>query len=133
VRKYVDLDEFYKSLTEALIHAGIHTGAKVKIHYVDSETIEKTGSGSLSAMDAILVPGGFGRRGVEGKIKAIRYARDNGIPYLGICLGMQLAVIEHARHRASLANANSTEFDSDTPHPVVALITEWQNRDGSIE
>jgi CTP synthase len=133
VGKYVDLTESYKSLTEALIHAGIHTGAKVKIHYVDSETIEKTGSASLAAMDAILVPGGFGRRGVEGKIKAIRYARENGIPYLGICLGMQLAVIEHARDVAGLANAHSTEFDPDTPHPVIALITEWQDRDGRIE
>ena len=133
VGKYVDLTESYKSLTEALIHAGIHTGAKVKIHYVDSETIEKTGSGSLSAMDAILVPGGFGRRGVEGKIKAIRYARDNGIPYLGICLGMQLAVIEHARDVSGLTGAHSTEFDPDTEHPVIALITEWQDRDGRVE
>jgi CTP synthase len=133
VGKYVDLTESYKSLTEALIHAGIHTGAKVRIHYVDSETIEKTGSGSLAAMDAILVPGGFGQRGVEGKMKAIRYARENGTPYLGICLGMQLAVIEHARDVSGLADAHSTEFDPDTPHPVIALITEWQDRDGRIE
>jgi CTP synthase len=133
VGKYVDLTESYKSLTEALIHAGIHTGARVKIHYVDSETMEKTGSGSLAAMDAILVPGGFGRRGVEGKIKAIRYARENGVPYLGICLGMQLAVIEHARDVAGLDGAHSTEFDPDSPHPVIALITEWQDRDGRIE
>ncbi|MBI2296781.1 MAG: CTP synthase, partial [Betaproteobacteria bacterium] len=133
VGKYVDLTESYKSLTEALIHAGIHTGARVRIHYIDSENIEKTGISCVSNMDAILVPGGFGRRGVEGKIKAIRYARENAVPYLGICLGMQLAVIEFARDVAGLANAHSTEFDPDTPHPVVALITEWQDRDGRIE
>jgi CTP synthase len=133
VGKYVDLTESYKSLTEALIHAGIHTGARVKIHYMDSENIEKNGTGSLAAMDAILVPGGFGKRGVEGKIKAIRYARENGIPYLGICLGMQLAVIEYARNIAGLVGAHSTEFDPDTPHPVIALITEWQDRDGRVE
>ena len=133
VGKYVDLTESYKSLSEALIHAGIHTRSKVQIHYVDSEAIERDGIDALQGMDAILVPGGFGKRGVEGKIAAIRYARENGIPYLGICLGMQLAVIEYARHMAGLADANSTEFDPDTPHPVVALITEWQNRDGSIE
>src|SRR5438067_12315184 len=133
VGKYVDLTESYKSLSEALIHAGIHTRSKVAIHYVDSEAIEREGIEGLRAMDAILVPGGFGKRGVEGKIAAIRFARESGIPYLGICLGMQLAVIEYARHKAGLANANSTEFEPDTPHPVVALITEWQNRDGSIE
>ena len=133
VGKYVDLTESYKSLSEALTHAGIHTRSKVQIHYVDSEAIDRDGVDALKGMDAILVPGGFGKRGVEGKIKAIRYARENGIPYLGICLGMQLAIIEHARHKAGLANANSTEFDPDTPHPVVALITEWQNRDGTVE
>src|SRR5450755_2149970 len=133
VGKYVDLTESYKSLSEALIHAGIHTRSKVGIHYVDSELVERDGVDCLKGMDAILVPGGFGKRGVEGKIKAIRYARENRIPYLGICLGMQLAVIEYARHKAGLANANSTEFDAATPQPVVALITEWQNRDGSIE
>ena len=133
VGKYVDLTESYKSLTEALIHAGIHTGARVKIDYIDSENIEKNGTACLHNMDAVLVPGGFGRRGVEGKIKAIRYARENGVPYLGICLGMQLAVIEFARNVAGLASAHSTEFDPDTPHPVVALITEWQDRDGRIE
>jgi CTP synthase len=133
VGKYVDLTESYKSLSEALIHAGIHTRSKVHIHYVDSEAVERDGTDCLSAMDAILVPGGFGKRGVEGKIKAIRYAREKGVPYLGICLGMQLAVIEYARHMAGLDGANSTEFDLETPHPVVALITEWQNRDGSIE
>jgi CTP synthase len=133
VGKYVDLTESYKSLSEALTHAGIHTKSKVHIHYVDSEAIEREGIEALRGMDAVLVPGGFGKRGVEGKIKAIQYARENGIPYLGICLGMQLAVIEYARHKAGLAGANSTEFDVETPHPVVALITEWQNRDGSIE
>ncbi len=133
VGKYVDLTESYKSLSEALVHAGIHTRSKVRIHYVDSEAIERDGVEPLAGMDAILVPGGFGKRGVEGKIAAIRYAREHGIPYLGICLGMQLAVIEFARHRANLAGANSTEFDPATPHPVVALITEWQNRDGTIE
>src|ERR1700745_705032 len=110
VGKYVDLTESYKSLSEALIHAGIHTRSKVSIHYVDSEALEREGIESLRAMDAVLVPGGFGKRGVEGKIAAIRYARENSIPYLGICLGMQLAVIEYARHMAGLANANSTEF-----------------------
>src|SRR3989441_1708482 len=133
VGKYVELTESYKSLSEALAHAGIHTRSKVQIHYVDSEAIERDGIDPLKGVDAILVPGGFGKRGVEGKIKAIRYARENGIPYLGICLGMQLAVIEYARHMAGLANANSTEFEPDTPHPVVALITEWQNHDGTIE
>ncbi|MBS0327424.1 MAG: CTP synthase [Proteobacteria bacterium] len=133
VGKYVDLTESYKSLSEALIHAGIHTRSRVRIHYVDSEAIERDGLEALTGMNAILVPGGFGKRGVEGKIAAIRHARVNGVPYLGICLGMQLAVIEYARHEAGLAGANSTEFDPATPHPVVALITEWQNRDGSVE
>jgi len=133
VGKYVDLTESYKSLSEALTHAGMHTRSKVHIHYVDSEAVERDGIGCLEGMDAVLVPGGFGKRGVEGKIAAIRYARENDVPYLGICLGMQLAVIEYARHKAALAHANSTEFDPDTPHPVVALITEWQNRDGSVE
>jgi len=133
VGKYVDLTESYKSLSEALIHAGIHTGSKIRIHYVDSETIEKNGTGCLETMDAILVPGGFGKRGVEGKIQAIKYARENGVPYLGICLGMQLAVIECARNLADLTDAHSTEFNPDTPHPVVALITEWQDRDGRVE
>ncbi len=133
VGKYVDLTESYKSLSEALIHAGIHTGAKINIQYVDSESIERDGIGCLQGMDAILVPGGFGKRGVEGKIKAIRFARENGIPYLGICLGLQLAVIEFARDVAGLEGAHSTEFQPDTPHPVIALITEWQDRDGSVE
>jgi len=133
VGKYVDLTESYKSLSEALTHAGIHTRGKVHIHYVDSEAVERDGTDCLAGMDGILVPGGFGKRGVEGKIAAIRYAREKGIPYLGICLGMQLAVIEYARHVAGLEGANSTEFDPETQHPVVALITEWQNRDGTIE
>jgi CTP synthase len=133
VGKYVDLTESYKSLTEALVHAGIHTRSKVKIHYLDSEEIEKHGPASLKGMDAVLVPGGFGKRGTEGKIVAIRYAREHKVPYLGICLGMQLATIEFARHVAELDGANSTEFDGDTPHPVVALITEWADREGRIE
>ncbi|MBS1216361.1 MAG: pyrG, partial [Proteobacteria bacterium] len=133
VGKYVDLTESYKSLSEALIHAGIHTRSRVNIRYIDSESIEREGTTALAGADAILVPGGFGKRGVEGKIKAIQYAREEKVPYLGICLGMQLAVIEFARHKAGLAHANSTEFDPDTEHPVVALITEWQNRDGRVE
>ncbi|VVE81744.1 CTP synthase [Pandoraea sputorum] len=133
VGKYVDLTESYKSLIEALRHAAIHTETRVNIEYIDSEQIEKDGTDALKHLDAILVPGGFGRRGTEGKIKAIRYARENRVPYLGICLGMQLAVIEFARDVANLADANSTEFEPATPHPVVALITEWQDRDGKIE
>jgi CTP synthase len=133
VGKYVDLTESYKSLTEALIHAGIHTRSKVEIRYIDSESIESEGVAALKGADAILVPGGFGKRGIEGKIRAIQFAREHRVPYLGICLGMQLAVIEFARHTAGLERANSTEFDPDTPHPVVALITEWQNADGKVE
>ena len=133
VGKYVDLADSYKSLSEALIHAGIHTRTKLNIHYIDSESIEKDGIGCLEKMDAILVPGGFGKRGVEGKIAAIRHARENRIPYLGICLGMQLATIEFARNVGGFAGANSTEFDPDTPHPVVALITEWLDRTGRVE
>jgi CTP synthase len=133
VGKYVDLQDSYKSLNEALRHAGIHTGAKINIHYVDSEELEKNSVAALEKMDAVLVPGGFGKRGTEGKIAAIRYARENGVPYLGICLGMQLATIEFARNVCGLAGANSTEFDHDTPHPVVALITEWLDRTGRIE
>ena len=133
VGKYVDLTESYKSLSEALIHAGIHTLSRIRIHYIDSENIEADGTGCLAGMDAILVPGGFGKRGIEGKITAIRYARENAIPYLGICLGMQLAVIEFARRMAGFSGANSTEFDADTPFPVIALICEWTNADGKIE
>ena len=133
VGKYVDLQDSYKSLNEALVHAGIHTRSRVGIHYVDSEEIERSGVGMLEKMDAILVPGGFGKRGTEGKIAAIRHARESGVPYLGICLGMQLATIEFARNVCGLAGANSTEFDPDTPHPVIALITEWLDRTGRIE
>jgi CTP synthase len=133
VGKYVDLTESYKSLTEALIHAGIHTKSRIKVEYIDSENIEQHGVSVLKPFDAILVPGGFGKRGTEGKIAAIRYAREYNVPYLGICLGMQLAVIEFARHVADLADANSTEFDPVSPHPVVALITEWLDREGRIE
>jgi CTP synthase len=133
VGKYVDLTESYKSLSEALNHAGIHTLTNVNIRYVDSESIETDGVGVLEGADAILVPGGFGERGVEGKIAAVRYAREQQIPYLGICLGMQVAVIEFARHVAGLEGAHSTEFRRDTPHPVIALITEWQREDGGLE
>ncbi len=133
VGKYVDLTESYKSLTEALIHAGIHTKSRVNVEYIDSENIEQHGVSVLKPFDAILVPGGFGKRGTEGKIAAIRYAREYNVPYLGICLGMQLAVIEFARHVAGLTDANSTEFDPASPHPVVALITEWLDREGRIE
>lgn len=133
VGKYVDLTESYKSLTEALIHAGIHTESKVKIHYMDSENIMADGTDCLKAMDAILVPGGFGKRGTEGKIAAINFARTHKVPYLGICLGMQLAVIEYARNVAHLNNANSSEFNPQSPHQVVGLITEWQAADGKVE
>ena len=133
VGKYVDLTESYKSLTEALIHAGIHTQSKVKIHYMDSEDIEKNGTDALKGMDAILVPGGFGKRGTEGKIAAIQYARENKVPYLGICLGMQLAVIEFARHVAGLSDANSTEFNPEATHKLIGLIDEWQDASGNIE
>jgi CTP synthase len=133
VGKYVHLTEAYKSLSEALVHAGIKTRSKVNIEYVDSEEIEKAGPGVLERMDAILVPGGFGERGVEGKIEAVRYARENGVPYLGICLGMQVAVIEYARNVAGMADAHSSEFSKNTTHPVIALITEWQTADGKKE
>ena len=133
VGKYVDLTESYKSLIEALRHAGIHNHTRVNIRYIDSEQIEKDGIACLANLDAILVPGGFGKRGTEGKIAAIRYARENRSPYLGICLGMQLAVIEFARHVAHVTGANSTEFDPDSAHPVVALLTEWLGREGRVE
>ena len=133
VGKYVELAESYKSLSEALVHAGIHTGTRVDIHYVDSEEIESAGAGCLDGLDAILVPGGFGKRGIDGKIEAARYARENRVPYLGICLGMQVAVIEYARHCAGLAGADSTEFNLATQHPVIALVTEWVGKDGALE
>jgi len=131
--KYTDLSDSYKSLNEALRHAGIHNHAKVEIEYVDSETLNPGNVARLDAFDAILVPGGFGKRGIEGKVCAARYAREHGLPYLGICLGMQVATIEYARHKAGLDGANSTEFDPETPHPVIALIDEWQDSDGSIQ
>ncbi|SDY72351.1 CTP synthase [Nitrosomonas sp. Nm58] len=133
VGKYVDLTESYKSLSEALIHAGIHTCSKINICYIDSEDIEKNGTDCLLGKDAILVPGGFGKRGVEGKIKAIQYARANRIPYLGICLGMQLAVVEFARNELKMSDAHSTEFNPNTRYPVLGLITEWRTREGRIE
>jgi CTP synthase len=133
VGKYVDLTESYKSLSEALIHAGIHSLTNVHIRYVDSEEIESSGTSLLDGADAILVPGGFGERGVEGKIEAVRYAREKHIPYLGICLGMQVAVIEYARNVAGLEGAHSTEFDATAAHPVIALITEWSREDGGQE
>jgi CTP synthase len=133
VGKYMHLTEAYKSLSEALVHAGIHTRTRVNIEYIDSEQIEADGIEKLQGVDAILVPGGFGERGVEGKIATVKYARENGIPYLGICLGMQVAVIEYARNVAGLEGAQSTEFDPDSPHPVIALITEWLDADGNVE
>ncbi|MCB4322959.1 CTP synthase [Alcaligenes sp. 13f] len=133
VGKYVDLTESYKSLSEALVHAGIHTRTRINIEYLDSEVIENEGTDCLKGLDAILVPGGFGKRGTEGKIRAIQYARENGVPFLGICLGMQLAVVEFARNVGNLVGANSTEFDPSAVHPVVALITEWADREGKIE
>jgi len=133
VGKYIDLTESYKSLTEALIHAGIHNSAKINIHFFDSEDIQKKGIAPLKKMDAILIPGGFGKRGTEGKIKAIQFARESKVPFLGICLGMQLAITEYARNVVDLKKANSTEFNPKTPHPVVALISEWKTRDGKIE
>jgi CTP synthase len=133
VGKYMDLTEAYKSLSEALLHAGIHTQIKVNIHYFDSEEIEKNGAECLSKMSAILVPGGFGNRGVEGKIATVKYARENKIPYLGICLGMQVAVIEYARHKANMKNANSTEFDVKAAYPVIGLITQWQDKTGEVQ
>ena len=133
VGKYVDLSDSYKSLNEALRHAGMKNHAKVKIDYIDSETITADSVSRLAKYDAILVPGGFGKRGIEGKICAARFARESKVPYLGICLGMQVATIEFARHVAGLAGANSTEFDPDCANPVIALITEWKDADGTIK
>ncbi len=133
VGKYVDLSDSYKSLNEALRHAGMKNHAKVKIEYIDSETINADTVKQLARFDGILVPGGFGKRGIEGKISTARYARENKLPYLGICLGMQVATIEYARNVAGLADANSTEFEPSTPHPVIALITEWKDADGTIK
>ncbi|MDP4918748.1 MAG: CTP synthase [Haliea sp.] len=133
VGKYMDLLDAYKSLNEALKHAGLQALVDVKIDYIDAEDIERHGTSVLAGADAILVPGGFGDRGVEGKITAVRYARENRVPFLGICLGMHVALIEYARHVVGLAGANSTEMEPSTPHPIVALITEWQNADGSTQ
>jgi CTP synthase len=133
VGKYMELTESYKSLNEALTHAGVQTRSKVTIRYVDAEKLETQGTKQLKNVDAILVPGGFGKRGIEGKIIAAQYARENKVPYLGICLGMQVAVIEFSRHCAGLQKANSTEFDQQTEHPVIGLITEWMDKSGDIE
>jgi len=133
VGKYVDLRDAYKSLSEALLHAGLQTRTGVEIRYIESQQIEDEGTACLDDVDAILVPGGFGDRGVEGKIKTVRYARENRVPYLGICLGLQVAVIDFAREVAGLENAHSTEFDKATPHPVIALITEWKDLDGTSQ
>src|SRR6202167_5186448 len=127
VGKYVQIRDSYISLNESLMHGGIKTRTRVNIHYFESQDIERVGPAALQNMDAILVPGGFGDRGIEGKIQAIRFARENRIPYLGICLGMQLAIIEYSRNVLALKGANSTEFDRATSHPVIALITEWQD------
>ena len=133
VGKYVNLKDAYISLCEALMHAGLRTRTRVKLNFVEATDVEQHGTGCLEGMDAILVPGGFGERGIEGKIQAVRYARENGVPYLGICLGMQLAIIEYARDVAGLEGAHSTEFNRATPHPVIALITEWQDQKGTVE
>ena len=131
VGKYVDLTESYKSLTEALIHSGFHHHAKIKLHFIDSEELESDLS-PLSKIDAILVPGGFGKRGTEGKIRAIQFAREQKIPFLGICLGMQLAVVEYARNVVGIKNANSTEFDPTTSNPIIGLISEWKDKSGEL-
>jgi CTP synthase len=133
VGKYVDLRDAYISLSEALLHGGIHTRTRVNIRYMESQAIERDGTGCLEGMDGIVVPGGFGDRGIEGKIKAVQFARENAVPYLGICLGMQVAVIEAARNMAGLEGAMSTEFDKSSPHPVIGLITEWQDASGDLE
>jgi CTP synthase len=133
VGKYMDLTESYKSLSESLVHAGIQTRSRVHINYIDSEEIEKHGVEVLKGMDGIIVPGGFGKRGVEGKVMAAKFARENNIPYLGICLGMQISMIEFARNMASMPAANSTEFAKETPYPVVAMVTEWVDHTGQVE
>jgi CTP synthase len=133
VGKYMDLKDSYISLVEALQHGGIHTRTRVNIHFIESRDIEEEGVGCLENMDGIVVPGGFGDRGIEGKIDTVQFARESGIPYLGICLGLQVAVIEAARNLAGLKGAMSTEFDKQTPHPVIALITEWRDQTGDTE
>lgn len=133
VGKYVELPDAYKSVNEALGHAGLKNRVTVNIKYIDSQDVESKGTGILAGVDGILVPGGFGERGVEGKILAAQYARENKVPYLGICLGMQVALIEYARNVVGMSHAHSTEFNKDTPYPVVGLITEWRDADGSVE
>src|SRR5512145_829434 len=133
VGKYVNLRDSYISLCEALMHAGLRTRTRVNLEFIEATDLERHGTDCLRGMDAILVPGGFGERGIEGKIEAVRYAREHGVPYLGICLGMQLAIIEYARNVAGLGGAHSTEFNRATPHPVIALITEWQDQKGTVE
>jgi CTP synthase len=133
VGKYVQIRDSYISLNEALMHGGLKTRTRVKLHYIESTDIESEGTGRLAGMDAILVPGGFGERGIEGKIQAVRFAREHGVPYLGICLGMQLAIVEYGRHVLKLAEAHSTEFNPATPHRVIALITEWQDRAHGVQ
>jgi CTP synthase len=133
VGKYVNLRDSYISLCEALMHAGLRTRTRVNLSFIESQDLERHGTGQLDGVDAILVPGGFGERGIEGKIEAVRHARSEGIPYLGICLGMQLAIVEYARNVAGLAGAHSTEFNRGTPHPVIALISEWQDQKGTVE
>ena len=132
VGKYTELNDAYKSINEALIHAGIHTQTRVEIMYIDADLIETHGTSLLETADAILIPGGFGERGIEGKIKSIQYAREQKVPFLGICLGLQTAVIEFARHVVGLTGANSTEVDKQTPYPVIALISEWMSGDGQM-
>jgi CTP synthase len=133
VGKYVQIRDSYISLNEALMHGGLKTRTRVKVHYIESTDVEKEGVGCLAGMDAILVPGGFGERGIEGKIQAVRYAREQGVPYLGICLGMQLAIIEFGRHALMLPDAHSTEFNRSTSNPVIAMITEWQDRSQGVQ
>jgi len=133
VGKYTNLTDSYKSLSEALVHAGLQTSTRVEVNYIDAVELEDKGVELLAGMDAILIPGGFGQRGIEGKIQAVQYAREHGLPYLGICLGMQVAIIEYARNVAKMVGANSTEFNLNTPYPVVALVTEWTNREGTLE
>jgi CTP synthase len=133
VGKYIDLKDSYMSLNEALRHAGIRTRTRVNIDYIESESIQTEGTGCLHDVDAILVPGGFGERGIEGKIAAVKFAREKKVPYLGICLGLQVAIIEYARNVVGLAGAHSTELNPQSPHPVIALITEWQDRDGTLQ